>query len=265
MHRSHSKLISLPRYTALHCLIGCLACQSHWVCVQMQVIVATAPMCWGMSIAAHLVVIMGTQYYDGAHSQGADDYPVTDLLQMMGRASRPDIDDSGKWVLLRSPTLLCLSAFLNVVMSVLVFHSMASAAVLAAKAGLCVWTHSTVSTPPVPLLSVLMPLHDMFVLLKALWLSPCMHMLTPSITPLTPVPPPSPSPHSIHSPNHPPTHCFNPPTTFPPLSLLLPCFLPCPLPYHLPQPLPDSPVTLLQKLLLQLQVLPLFFLKALLP
>lgn len=63
-----------------------------------QVIVATAPMCWGMTLAAHLVVIMGTQYYDGAHSQGADDYPVTDLLQMMGRASRPDIDDSGKSV-----------------------------------------------------------------------------------------------------------------------------------------------------------------------
>lgn len=55
-------------------------------------------MCWGMALAAHLVVIMGTQYYDGAHSQGANDYPVTDLLQMMGRASRPDIDDSGRSV-----------------------------------------------------------------------------------------------------------------------------------------------------------------------
>lgn len=73
---------------------------SHWLCVQAQVMVATAPMCWGMTLAAHLVVIMGTQYYDGAHSQGADDYPVTDLLQMMGRASRPDIDDSGKSVAL---------------------------------------------------------------------------------------------------------------------------------------------------------------------
>ena len=61
-----------------------------------QVIVATAAMCWSMNMAAHLVVVMGTQYYDGAHSQGANDYPVTDLLQMMGRASRPDIDDSGK-------------------------------------------------------------------------------------------------------------------------------------------------------------------------
>ena len=64
----------------------------------MQVLVATAAMCWGMALAAHLVVIMGTQYYDGAHSQGANDYPVTDLLQMMGRASRPDLDDSGRSV-----------------------------------------------------------------------------------------------------------------------------------------------------------------------
>ena len=53
---------------------------------------------------------MGTQYYDGAHSQGADDYPVTDLLQMMGRASRPDIDDSGKWVVLRFPASPHLTA-----------------------------------------------------------------------------------------------------------------------------------------------------------
>ena len=76
------------------------------MCVHAQVMVATAPMCWGMTLAAHLVVIMGTQYYDGAHSQGADDYPVTDLLQMMGRASRPDIDDSGKSVLLPPPAPL---------------------------------------------------------------------------------------------------------------------------------------------------------------
>lgn len=31
---------------------------------------------------------------------GGADYPVTDLLQMMGRASRPDIDDAGRCVLM---------------------------------------------------------------------------------------------------------------------------------------------------------------------
>lgn len=53
-------------------------------------------MCWGMSVAAKLVVIMGTQYYDSTGTTSGMDYPVTDLLQMMGRASRPDIDDSGR-------------------------------------------------------------------------------------------------------------------------------------------------------------------------
>jgi pre-mRNA-splicing helicase BRR2 len=35
---------------------------------------------------------MGTQYYDGS-GLGASDYPITDLLQMLGRASRPGIDE----------------------------------------------------------------------------------------------------------------------------------------------------------------------------
>ncbi len=54
-------------------------------------------MCWGMSVAAHLVVIMGSQLYDGT-GQGGNDYPVTDLLQMIGRASRPGVDDVGRYV-----------------------------------------------------------------------------------------------------------------------------------------------------------------------
>ena len=62
-----------------------------------QVLVATAPTCWGMAAAASLVVIMGTQYFDGSGATGGQDYPVTDLLQMMGRASRPDKDESGRW------------------------------------------------------------------------------------------------------------------------------------------------------------------------
>jgi pre-mRNA-splicing helicase BRR2 len=112
----------------------------------VQVLVATAPMCWGLTASAHLTVIMGTQvkkwdwraaavtfqaawrvlqlqlpcarvwwppsplnhpplhctaclpgwlqYYD-VTGQGTNDYPVTDLLQMMGRASRPLHDEQG--------------------------------------------------------------------------------------------------------------------------------------------------------------------------
>lgn len=64
--------------------------------MRWQVLVATAPTCWGMAAAASLVVIMGTQYFDGSGATGGQDYPVTDLLQMMGRASRPDKDESGR-------------------------------------------------------------------------------------------------------------------------------------------------------------------------
>ncbi|KAL4451451.1 hypothetical protein ABPG75_007113 [Micractinium tetrahymenae] len=65
----------------------------------VQVLVATAPMCWGLTAAAHLCVIMGTQYYD-VTGQGTNDYPVTDLLQIMGRASRPLTDEQGICVLM---------------------------------------------------------------------------------------------------------------------------------------------------------------------
>jgi pre-mRNA-splicing helicase BRR2 len=52
-----------------------------------------------MTSAAHLVVVMGTQSFDAAGT-GSSDYPVTDLLQMLGRASRPNVDDVGKCVLM---------------------------------------------------------------------------------------------------------------------------------------------------------------------
>jgi len=55
----------------------------------IQVLVCTASLCWGLTLNAKLVVIMGTQYFDG-NTTGGSDYPVTDLLQMMGRASTAD-------------------------------------------------------------------------------------------------------------------------------------------------------------------------------
>lgn len=50
--------------------------------------VVPADLCWGLTAEAQQVVIMGTQYYDGSAGGGGTDYPVTDLLQMMGRAVR---------------------------------------------------------------------------------------------------------------------------------------------------------------------------------
>ncbi|KAF0902989.1 hypothetical protein E2562_022619 [Oryza meyeriana var. granulata] len=66
---------------------------------RIQVCVASSTVCWGRSLPAHLVVVVGTQYYDGRENAHTD-YPITDLLQMMGHASRPLQDYSGKCVIL---------------------------------------------------------------------------------------------------------------------------------------------------------------------
>lgn len=65
----------------------------------IQVIVATEQLCWGMTMLAHLVIVMDTKKFDG-HENRYVDYPIHDVLQMMGRASRPGIDQSGMCVLL---------------------------------------------------------------------------------------------------------------------------------------------------------------------
>ena len=54
---------------------------------------------WGLTASCKLSVIMGTQYYDAGGAASAD-YPVTDLLAMMGRAARPLHDDHSVCVLL---------------------------------------------------------------------------------------------------------------------------------------------------------------------
>ncbi|KEH28731.1 U5 small nuclear ribonucleoprotein 200 kDa helicase [Medicago truncatula] len=68
--------------------------EAGWI----QVCVLSSSMCYIVTLLAHLVVVMGTLYYDGENAQ--TDYPVTDLLQMMGHASRPLVDHSGKCVIL---------------------------------------------------------------------------------------------------------------------------------------------------------------------
>jgi len=65
----------------------------------IQVLVATEQLCWGMTMLAHLVIVMDTKKFDGRENRYVD-YPIHDVLQMMGRASRPGIDQSGMCVLL---------------------------------------------------------------------------------------------------------------------------------------------------------------------
>merc|ERR1711899_58288 len=65
----------------------------------IQVIVVARSLCWSLSVSCHLVVIMDTQYYTGKY-HAYHDYPITDIMQMIGRASRPNIDNDAKCVLL---------------------------------------------------------------------------------------------------------------------------------------------------------------------
>ena len=65
----------------------------------VQVVVVTHSMCWGLALQAQLVVLMDSQHFDGSEHRYVD-YPITDILQMLGRACRPLIDDAGKCVLL---------------------------------------------------------------------------------------------------------------------------------------------------------------------
>ncbi|XP_019851379.1 PREDICTED: activating signal cointegrator 1 complex subunit 3-like [Amphimedon queenslandica] len=61
---------------------------------KIQILIATATLAWGVNFPAHLVIVKGTEYYDGKTHRYVD-YPITDVLQMMGRAGRPQYDDHG--------------------------------------------------------------------------------------------------------------------------------------------------------------------------
>ncbi|KAL6580046.1 activating signal cointegrator 1 complex subunit [Orobanche minor] len=66
---------------------------------KIQVLVCTSTLAWGVNLPAHLVVIKGTEYFD-AKSKRYVDFPITDILQMMGRAGRPQYDQHGKAIIL---------------------------------------------------------------------------------------------------------------------------------------------------------------------
>lgn len=65
----------------------------------VQIAVVTRDLCWSVNILAHLVIIMDTQFYNGK-IHAYEDYPITDVLQMIGRANRPLEDDDAICVLM---------------------------------------------------------------------------------------------------------------------------------------------------------------------
>ncbi|KAI9836113.1 MAG: hypothetical protein M1819_001729 [Sarea resinae] len=61
---------------------------------KIQILVATSTLAWGVNLPAHLVIVKGTQFFD-AKLEGYKDMDLTDVLQMLGRAGRPQFDSSG--------------------------------------------------------------------------------------------------------------------------------------------------------------------------
>jgi len=69
-------------------------CETLFEAGKIQVLVSTSTLAWGVNLPAHLVIIKGTEFYD-APAKRYVDFPITDVLQMMGRAGRPQFDTVG--------------------------------------------------------------------------------------------------------------------------------------------------------------------------
>lgn len=65
-----------------------------FVACKIQVLVATSTLAWGVNTPTHLVVVKGTEFFD-APTKRYVDFPITDVLQMMGRAGRPQYNEKG--------------------------------------------------------------------------------------------------------------------------------------------------------------------------
>lgn len=65
----------------------------------IQVLVSTATLAWGVNLPAHTVIIKGTQVYNPVKS-GWDELSMLDMMQMLGRAGRPQFDSFGEGVII---------------------------------------------------------------------------------------------------------------------------------------------------------------------
>eukprot|EP00977_Amphora_coffeiformis_P011173 scaffold2671_cov167-Amphora_coffeaeformis.AAC.11 len=63
------------------------------------VLCTTATLAWGVNLPAHAVIIKGTQIYDPSKGRWAELSPL-DVLQMLGRAGRPQYDNEGEGIIL---------------------------------------------------------------------------------------------------------------------------------------------------------------------
>lgn len=65
----------------------------------IQVVVCSRNLCWSLQLESYLTIVMDTQYYNG-QEHTYEDYPISDMLQMCGRANRPLADNDSKVVVM---------------------------------------------------------------------------------------------------------------------------------------------------------------------
>ena len=65
----------------------------------IQIMIASRDVCWEIDCTSHLVIVMGTQFFEGREHRYID-YPISEVLQMFGKASRPQEDKISKGVLM---------------------------------------------------------------------------------------------------------------------------------------------------------------------
>ncbi|KAL0638958.1 Pre-mRNA-splicing helicase BRR2 [Maublancomyces gigas] len=65
----------------------------------IKVLLASRDVIWELNSSAFLVIVMGTQFFEGREHRYID-YPLSEVLQMFGKASRPGEDKMGKAILM---------------------------------------------------------------------------------------------------------------------------------------------------------------------
>ncbi|GMG99121.1 hypothetical protein Nepgr_000961 [Nepenthes gracilis] len=65
----------------------------------VQVLVSTATLAWGVNLPAHTVIIKGTQIYNPEKGAWTELSPL-DVMQMLGRAGRPQFDTYGEGIII---------------------------------------------------------------------------------------------------------------------------------------------------------------------
>ena len=63
----------------------------------IQIIVMSSALSWSITVSSYLVIIMDTQIYNG-RIHAYEDYPISDVIQMVGHAGRPLTDNESKCV-----------------------------------------------------------------------------------------------------------------------------------------------------------------------